>query len=184
MQIIRVVCLFVASMLTGCALETDALPDHCPTRGVAQSYAPVDAGSGGGGDSHIDSVSRGLDLQVLPSDTVALETLFVPAPVAIDVLPSAETAPNCVQRAIVNNYAGCAAGDPLRFTCDDNPEFADTCRATIDCLARNPVCDRACFSACAGRNVVEVEFYVYRIVTPFCGVQLWHPDVAWGCMAH
>lgn len=182
----RVAYLLSLLVLLGCAVETDALPGpdsdtyRCPTRASIQNYVSDDAGSGDVGSSDIGSDTGKANALEQVADAGPVPHIALDAGAIPQDTQGAETQTNCVQRAIVNGYAGCPAGDPLRFTCDDNPAFAVQCKTTIDCLARHPLCDRACFVACAQGS--DVEFYVYRVVTPFCGVQLWHPDVAWGCL--
>lgn len=187
--------LVLAICLGACAVENDNLPVR---------YAPleVDAGVSGtdgcavgtsvdtnhGPTRNLDLDSRGVGVSDLASAVSSISDAGTDSEVlVVDTQGNDAHATSCVQRAIDNGYASCAPSDPYYASCalcagGEDPTIVARCKSTIDCLLKNVICDEACMAKCIGVPADGiVRMCVYKVVTPFCGVQLWKPDAVWGC---
>lgn len=158
--------LFLIFLCVGCAeIETVDMPEGWDSGTTAAISLPTR------GSHRIDAGT--------PDMLEATRAFEGERPESFDVLPIR----NCVQRAIDNEYVSCPSSDPYAASCAACEGFESRCKAAIDCLLEQPTaCDETCIQKCVGSpDSSNVRFCVYKVVTPFCGVQPWSNGVAWGC---
>jgi hypothetical protein len=181
----RYVLIPILTFSLGCATEMDGLfaasldAGARPVRGFANPDARSSIDAGG------DVAALKVDIRSEDGASTAIDSGASTDVIPIDTFPIDTTPINCMQRAINNGYAACAPDDPYHTSCaacnDRDPKTAADCKAWIDCMSRYSTCDQACYDKCRPPASIVSERCVFRVVTTFCGEQVWHPGASWGC---